>query len=122
MAISGRRNSEMIKPKNNFFIPTQSLQEAHLICNLQRRVVSSEAHKSLLLSVRSDQRVDLENLHLVQSLDCLLDLVLVSAGINNENNRVLRLNLVHRTFSRQGKLDNVEVRLHTGKQDTGLGE
>ena len=66
-----------------------------------------------LLTVRSDEGVDLQGLESVQGLDRLLDLVLVGAGIDNENNRVLLLDLVHRAFGRQGILDNVEVRLDT---------
>ena len=48
-----------------------------------------------------DQRIDLHAIHIIQFLQCLLDLPLVRLHIAYENQRVVLLNLLHRAFGIQ---------------------
>ena len=55
----------------------------------------------LLLSVRADEGVDLGGLDVVQALHCQLDHGLVGALVDDEDERVVVLNLLHRALGRQ---------------------
>jgi len=52
-----------------------------------------------------NQSVDLDAIHIIQLLQRLLDLPLIRLDIHNEHQRIVLLNLLHRTFSVQ-RVDN----------------
>ena len=64
--------------------------------------VGGELAVGLLLAVRSDQGVDLDNVDLVELLEGLLDLGLVRLDIDNENEGVVLLELLHGRLGVQG--------------------
>ena len=66
-------------------------------------MISGRATSSVFSSLQDipDQRVNLHAIHIVQFLQRLLDLPLVRLDITNENQRVILLNLLHRTLGIQ---------------------
>lgn len=62
--------------------------------------------ESLLLAVRADEGVDGNNIDIVDSLDSVLDLVLVSTGVNKEGKGVAGLDSLHGRVGEEGRLDN----------------
>ena len=77
-------------------------------------MVLVEADEGLLLAVRADQGVDLDRLHVVQLLHRVLDLRLVAADVDDEDEGVGVLNLLHRALSGEGETNDGEevVLLH----------
>lgn len=61
-----------------------------------------------------DKSVHFSNIDIIQLLDSRLDVVFVGAGVNNEHQRVVVLNLLHCCFGGQGELDDV-VSIHAEK-------
>jgi hypothetical protein len=95
---------------------TSSLNETDLVRGVQSVVSRREADVRLLQTIGADQGVDLHSLDLVQLADRLLDLCLVGAGVNDEGQGVVLLDLLHRLVRRQRVADHVErndvLRLH----------
>ena len=85
------------------------LHNSHLVGLLKGLEVGSEAHKSLLETIGTNQGIDLLDLERVTILDSLLDLVLVGARVHDEHDGVVVLNLVHGALSLQRVLDQVEL-------------
>ena len=56
-----------------------------------------------------DQCVDFGNLDVVELLHCDLDLRLVSALVDDEDEGVVVFDLLHRRFSRQWIVDDLEL-------------
>lgn len=89
------------------------LDVADLACHLQGLGTLWQADVGLLLSIRTDQGVDLEGADAVHGLCCRLDLVLVGPHIAQEDQGVVILHLAHGCLRVQGGLDDgvvVEVR------------
>jgi hypothetical protein len=70
----------------------------HLVGNVEGIHVGMKTNVSLLLAVRSDQGVDAESIHVVQLLDGFLDLTLVGLDVDEEDESVVVLNLLHGVF------------------------
>mmetsp|Transcript_108 Transcript_108/g.302 ORF Transcript_108/g.302 Transcript_108/m.302 type:complete len:200 (-) Transcript_108:163-762(-) len=88
------------------------LDDANLVGNIKRIVVGRQAHVRLLQAVGPDQRVDLRGLDLVHAADSLRDLPLVRARVNNEDEGVVVLDLLHGRLSGERVLqDGVLVEL-----------
>jgi len=69
--------------------------------------VGCETTESLLGSVRSNESVDLDGVNVIQLLQCLLDLSLVGPDIDNEDQGVVLLNLLHGALGVQGVDDDL---------------
>lgn len=69
-------------------------------------MVLGELDVGLFLSIRSDKSVDLGGVDVVQSLNSLLDLVLVGAKIYDKNECVVVLDVLHGALSGKGVLQN----------------
>lgn len=69
-------------------------------------VVSPYPRVLVVHSAIPDERVDLDAVHIVQLLQRILDLSLVGLNVNNENQCVVLLNLLHRTLSVERVDDN----------------
>ncbi len=67
-------------------------------CNLERLLVWRQAGKSLLLAVWPDQGVDLDRVDVVHLLQRVLDLPLVGLDVDDEDERVVLLDLLHRAL------------------------
>merc|ERR1712045_1053640 len=67
------------------------------------------ADVGFLLTIRSDEGVDLGDVDVVQLLDCILDLRLVGALVDDEDEGVVVLNLLHGRLGCQGEFDNLEL-------------
>lgn len=63
--------------------------------NVKRVNVSRQPRESLLCAVRSDKSVDLDGRHVVLLLKCSGDLALVGLDVDDEDERVVLLNLLH---------------------------
>jgi hypothetical protein len=85
------------------------LDDADFVGNIKGVVVWLQSHVSLLLTIRPDERVDLGHLDAVELADGHLDLRLVGALVNDEDERVVVLDLLHRGFRRQRELDDLEL-------------
>ncbi len=86
------------------------LDDADLVSDVNRIVIGREPHVSLLLAVRTDQSVHLVSLDIIQSLNGSLDLRLVGANVNDEDQSVLILDLLHgRLGAGVGVLDHREL-------------
>ena len=62
-----------------------------------------------------DQRVDFGDLDVVELLDCDLDLRLVRAFVDDEDQRVVVLDLLHCRLSRERVVDDLEL-IQTAKR------
>jgi hypothetical protein len=89
-------------------------QNTHAVGNLQSVVVGGEADVSLLCAVRADQGVNLGSLNVVQLLDSVLDVPLVGLEVNDEDQGVVVLNLLHGRLGVERVTDSTEL-VHTGK-------
>ena len=56
-----------------------------------------------------DQRINLHAIHIIQLLQCLLDLPLVRLDITDKHQRIVFLNLLHRAFGIQRVDDDLVV-------------
>merc|ERR1711861_90671 len=75
---------------------TTDLDDANLVSNIECVEVWGEADVCLLLAVRPDESVDLGHLNwLVHLPNGLLDLELACAGVHNEHEGVVLLDLLH---------------------------
>lgn len=66
-----------------------------------------------------DKGVDLDSLNVVEGLDRLPDLPLVALDVNNEDEGVVLLNLLHRSLGVQGVGDD-PVGIHAGSMGNRL--
>jgi len=85
------------------------LDEADSACDLESLSVRVEAAVSLLLAVGADEGVNRDDLGVVESLDCLLDLELVSVRVHDEGQGVVLLNQLHGSVREDGFLDDSVV-------------
>lgn len=81
-----------------FFIDCTYLDEADLVGNLQGVCVLGQLDKSLLLSIGSNQRINLLNLDIVKLGNSILDLILVGTNVTDEDKCVVSLDLLHGSF------------------------
>jgi hypothetical protein len=88
-----------------FFIGN-CLQNADLGSNVHSILIGRNSDISLLLTVGSDQSVDVVSVNFVHLLDGILDLFLVGSGVNEENQSVAVLHLLHSSFGGDGVLNN----------------
>lgn len=84
------------------------LDDANLVGNIQRIKVGRQPDVGLLLAIGADEGVDLAGLDVVQLGDGLLDLVLVGADVDDEDQGVVVLDLLERRLGRQRVLDDAE--------------
>jgi hypothetical protein len=87
----------------------QRLDDADFVGNIEGIVVWLQSHVRLLLTIRPDERVDLGHLDAVELADGHLDLRLVGTLVNDEDERVVVLDLLHRGLCRQRELDDLEL-------------
>ncbi|CAN7981733.1 unnamed protein product [Ixodes pacificus] len=98
----------------NRFIPGRdALYDADLVGHVERVVVGSQPHVGLLLSIGPDERVDFGHIDVIQLLHSRLDLVLVGPQVDDEHQRVVILDLLHRRLRCQRVLDDGEL-IETG--------
>jgi hypothetical protein len=76
--------------------------------------IGGEASVGLLGAVGADQGVDLDGVNVVQSLEGLLDLGLVGLDVDNEDESVVLLHLLHRALSVE-RVDDDLVLIETRK-------
>lgn len=91
----------------------------YLVGELKRIGIRRQAHVRLLLAVRADERVDAGGVNVVQLLHGPLDLRLVGQLVDQEHQRVVLLNLLHRRLGGQGRLDDGEL-VHARAARLGL--
>lgn len=95
------------------------LDVTDLVGNVKGIVVGGESDESLLLTVGSDEGVDRGNLDLVELLDGISDLVLVGLLVDNEDEGVGVLDLLHGSLGVKGRDDDI-VGVHSGVVSNGL--
>ncbi len=71
------------------------LDEADAVGNVKSVLVRSKTNESLLLAIGADQGVDLGSRNVVKLLESTLDLALVSGTVNDEDESVVLLDLLH---------------------------
>lgn len=121
---------------------TNALDESNLVGNIKSVSISSQTDISLLLTIRSventnnqyqqvitrsrrglinipDEGVDLGGINVVELLDGVLDLSLVSLDIDEENKGVIILELLHGSLSVKRLADDA-VLVHAGSVGDGL--
>ena len=85
------------------------LDNSNLVSYVKSVVVSGESDISLLLSVRSDEGVDLLDLNIVLLLDSGSNFLLVSSGVDDEHEGVVVLNLLHGRLGGEWPLEDTVV-------------
>lgn len=88
---------------------TSILDQAHLVCDVERVRVSREPHVRLLLAVGADEGVDLVHVHLVHLLHCLFDLGLCGARVAQEHKGVIIFDLLHALLGVERVLEHAEA-------------
>lgn len=83
-----------------------TLNDSDLVSDIQCIGVGSQSDIGLLLTIGSDESVDLLNLDIIQSLHSFLDLSLVGSDINQEGEGVGLFDFLHGRFSSKRRLDN----------------
>ena len=83
------------------------LDDADSVGDVERVVVFGETAVRLLGTIRADERVHLQALNVVHTLDGILDLLLVRARVDDEDQRVVLFDFLVRGFSRQRKLQHL---------------
>jgi len=107
----GRRKLQaLIKQKHR---GRQYLYEANLVGDVQCIMISSQPYIGLLLAIRPDEGVDLCSLDIIQFLDRILDLTFVAFDINDEDKRVVFLDLLHCALRVQRRDNRAEL-VHAG--------
>jgi hypothetical protein len=96
-----------------------ALDESNLVGNIKSISVSGQTDISLLLTVGSDESVDLGSVNIIKLLDGILDLSLVGLDINEEDEGVIILELLHGSLSVKG-LTNDAVLVHARSVGDGL--
>jgi len=82
------------------------LNDADFVGDVEGIVVGSQAHVRLLHAIRTDERVDFGNIDLVKLLHRLLDLRLVGLKIDDEDEGVVVLDLLHGGFGGERVADD----------------
>ena len=72
------------------------LDDTNSIGDIQSILISLESHVSFLLSIRSNQCIDLFDINIVHFHHCLSDQRLVGANVDDEDQRVVVFDLLHR--------------------------
>ena len=85
------------------------LDDADLVGDVEGVVVGGEPHVRLLRAVGADEGVDLLRLDVVHALDGILDLLLRGPGVDDEDEGVVVLDLLHGRFSGEGELEDLLV-------------
>mmetsp|Transcript_8131 Transcript_8131/g.24430 ORF Transcript_8131/g.24430 Transcript_8131/m.24430 type:complete len:229 (+) Transcript_8131:349-1035(+) len=85
----------------------KELDDADLVGHVKSVIICSQAHVRLFQPVGPDQRVDLGGLDLIHAAHSLSDLLLVGTSINNEDESVVVLDLLHSRFGGKGVLKNL---------------
>lgn len=102
-----------------------SLNERELVgSDVESVNIGSKAGVGLLAAVRSDQGVDLEAVNVVKLLEGKLDLSLVGLDVNDEDEGVVLLHLLHGALSVERVDDNlvlIETRLVGDRSTRVLG-
>ena len=83
------------------------LDDADLVGDFNGVAVLGESAVRLLVTVRANEGVDLHALNVVHALDRFLDLLLVRASVDDEDERVVGLNLRQRVFIRERVLQDL---------------
>lgn len=83
-----------------------NLDDSNLIGDIQSIIIWEQSNISLLLSIWSDQSVDLLSLDVIKTSHCILNLFLGSTGINNEDEGVVVFNLLHGRLCGQWEFDD----------------
>ena len=85
------------------------LDDADSVGDVERVVVFGETAVRLLGTIRADERVHLQALNVVHTLDGILDLLLVRARVDDEDQRVVGFNLRHGALRRERVLQDLRV-------------
>jgi len=85
------------------------LDDADSVGDVERVVVFGETAVRLLGTIRADERVHLQALNVVHTLDGILDLLLVRARVDDEDQRVVGFNLRHGALRRERVLQDLEL-------------
>jgi len=88
---------------------TIRLDDSNLVGDIESVIVRRKANVRLFLTIRPDEGVDLGDLDVVQLLDSHLDLRLVGALVDDEDEGVVVLDLLHSRLGRQRVLDDLEL-------------
>lgn len=91
-----------------------NLDEADLVGDLEGVVVGSKTNVSLFPAVGADEGVDLGGLNIVELLDSVLDVALVGTEVDNEDEGVVVLDLLHGRLGVERVLDSAEL-VHAGE-------
>lgn len=75
-----------------------TLNETDAVRHVQGILVRRQTDERFLLAIRTDERVHLRSLNVVNLLEGLLNLALVRLAVNNKDERVHFLNLLHRAL------------------------
>lgn len=87
------------------------LDEADTVRDVKCVLVRRQAHKGLLLAIWANERVDLGGRDVVELLEGALDLALVGSTVNDEDERVVLLDLLHGRLGVEREEDRAE-RIH----------
>ena len=98
----------------SFFTEVDSLYDADFVGNIEGIVVPREPNVRLLQTAWSVEGVDLCNINVVKFLNRCLDLIFVGHCVNDEDESVIVLDLLHRRFGRQWVFDDI-YGIHTVK-------
>ena len=104
-----KQSCSFVLTNGPFFSVLHSLDDTNLVGNLDGLVIGGETDESLLLSVGTDEGVNLDGLDVVHLLNGILDLVLVGVDVDDEDEGVVGLNLGHGSLSGQGVVEDGEL-------------
>lgn len=83
------------------------LEDTDLVGNVEGVLVGSEADEGLLLAVGADEGVDVGSLNVVELLEGSLDLALVGSAVDDEDEGVDLLDLLHGRLGVEGEQDGL---------------
>jgi len=82
------------------FIPkADRLDDANLVSGVESIVIGCKTNVSLLQTIGSNESVDSGSFNIIHALDGILDLMLVGLDVNDEDQSVVVLNLLHGALS-----------------------
>merc|ERR1712168_1108844 len=96
-----------------------SLDDSNFVSNIQSIIVSSQPHVGFLQSVWCDQGIHFSHLDIIQLLDSKFDLRFARTNIGDENQGVVVFDLLHRTLSGEGMMNDGEL-IHTTHLGSGF--
>ncbi len=88
------------------------LDKANLVGNIHSLNIAGQTNIRLLGTIRADQGVYAGSINIIQSLNGILDVLLVGTDINNKHQRVVLFDFTHGAFSGQWEFDDAEF-VHT---------